>query len=157
VTRILHCAFVAVLGVTAACGSPTLDGAAIVPAGREPAGDVVAVYEPRQCVDGNGRAATPRSARLFLVDRGGSDFVLVEARPGYDSLIVDNRFAVEGYNVFQASLEASVPPILLDYRITPDTSAGKMAVARIWQRAERLSGFRAYFSQAVLACRLERL
>lgn len=136
-----------------ACGGSALEGASIVAPGREPTGKVVAVYAPRGCVDRSGGPASPRPVRLFLVDRAGG-LVLVETRPGYDSLVIDNGFAVQGYNVFQASLESSARPILLDYRIAPDASGGKMAVARIWQRAERSHGFRAYFSQVVLACRL---
>jgi hypothetical protein len=140
-----------------ACAGPVLRGASVVARGDEPWGRVIGAYVVEHCVAQDGARAPGRPVLLYLVERPDDALVLVEARPGYESLVVTNRSASHGELVFQAALTAPSGPLLLDHRLRREGGPGRMAVAREWVESRGERGFRAYFEQAVLACALSPL
>jgi hypothetical protein len=82
--------------------------------------------------------------------------VLVERRPGYDSLVVDNAWAHDDTRVFQLAFKrASGGPYLREYRVPEGAGFGRLVLTKAVQDwGESAKGFRASYSKAALACEL---
>lgn len=140
------------------CGATQMRGGHVIPRGQEPRGKVLLRYESTGCVDRAGQSATSDFGNVWLVRVGEGRDVLVSTTPGYDSVVIDNEFVVAGERVFQLSIEAGPDrDVLLDYRLpVVGDGPGRLAIARNWLEVRgKQPVVRAYFEQAVLACRLE--
>ena len=136
----------AVLLCLAACSArPELRGAVAVPAGKEPRGRVLQAYQPSACQDAAGGAVT-HATQLFLVSVG-TQSVLVESRPGYDSLVSSGGFLVGSELVFQIVVRDT----LREVRLPSGGLAGSLVLADRWVEAEDA---RATDLHVVLRCRL---
>jgi len=137
--------------VAASCAGPDVRGALVVAAGEEPPGTVRASYVPSDCQDASGGPVQYRG-RLFLVVTNDHVRRLVEARRGYDSLVMVNVFEERGELVFQSIVGAT----LREVRLRRDASwAGQLAVASRWdEKPSSGSRFQALAYDRVLTCRL---
>jgi hypothetical protein len=145
-------AVLAVAVVLLGCGSRAVRGAAVLPAGQEPTAVWVVAYTPAGCADYSGAPAEYR-AQLFLIQSTGGRRLLVEARSGYDSLVIHNSYVDGSELVFQVALER----LLREIRVPTDGAGrGWMVFSRSWAEQELPDGgWRATPKDAVLTCALE--
>jgi hypothetical protein len=68
------------------CGGSDLIGGSVVPAGEEPKGPAIRRYVPEGCVDVKGQPVLWPTT-LTLVGQGDRQ-ILIETRPGYDSIVL---------------------------------------------------------------------
>ncbi|HEX3596810.1 MAG TPA: hypothetical protein VHU80_16990 [Polyangiaceae bacterium] len=139
------------------CGSARIAGGAQVAPGSEPAGAVIALFNVTRCEDANGGRVPEPEARVSMVKMPDSRLVLVERRPGYDSLVVDNGWNEGTMRVFQLALKrSSSRPYVREYRLPVSGSGyGRMVITdrvRTWRDAEH--GFRASYVTPSLSCDL---
>ena len=151
---------VGVVASCAACSSAGLAGGVLVGAGGEPAGTTLALYGMGRCEDEHGARIPAPEARVSAVRLGDGRVVLVERRPGYDSIVVDNGWNDGDERVFQLALKRSGgAPSLREYRLPRSGGDfGRLVVVdRVsrWNDARR--GFRAEYSRATLSCSLSPL
>jgi hypothetical protein len=140
----------------AGCASARIAGGAQIAPGTEPAGNVVARYTVGRCEDAYGTRIPEPAARISVVRLPDRRLVLVERRPGYDSLVVDNGWAQEDTRVFQLAFKrASGGPYLREYRLPEGTGFGRLVLTKaVHDWGETAKGFRASYSKAALACEL---
>jgi len=139
------------------CGGEVLQGADAVPPRDVPKQRVLAVFTPEQCVDGSTRAAVSPATEITLLAREDGKLLLVEARPGYDSLVVHNAFETARSLTFQAiATPEDADPALREFQIDwPSAASGKLTSSLAFEIGEAGDrGFRASISSAALLCKL---
>ena len=126
-------------------------GATVVAAGEEPLGTIRASYVPSDCRDASGGPVQYRG-RLHLLVTADSEWRLVEARRGYDSLVIHNVFEERGELVFQSVVGATLREARLSRRAA---WSGRLTVASRWDEGGGTDlRFRAVARDRVLACQL---
>ncbi len=149
----------ATLLALSSCGGSILDGADAVPAGERPSGQALGSFTPADCVDGAGKAVARPATRITLLKREDGRLLLVEDRPGYDSLVVHNSFQQAPDLVFQAISEPDDgPPALHEYRVAwPGAQSGMLANAAYFSATMYAGGsFRARADKLSVSCKLIR-
>ncbi len=141
----------------AACSSARIAGGATVAPGSEPPGVTLSLFGMGRCEDEAGARVPESEARISVVRLQDGRFVLVERRPGYDSLVVDNGWDEGNIRVFQLALKRSDGvPYLREYRVPRDGSDfGRLVlVDRViaWRDSRR--GFHASYVRPSLVCDL---
>lgn len=113
---------------TSACGTLAVRGGWTVEPGREPRGTLRGAWLVSGCEDAS-RGALELHARVFLVERPSGARVAVEARPSYDSLVIENAAESGDEQIFQAVLVADGVAVLRELRLPADgRGAGRLAV-----------------------------
>ena len=155
-------AWVVLIGVAAvatSCKSLRIRGGDTVPAGAEPKGKVLGSYVPTDCKDAKGTAVPgASSSRLFYVEVRGGRRLLVDAKRGHDSIVIDNSFVDAAEHVFQVILKNRDGRMMLrDYRVPRDAGpTGRMAVAQRWKESSTKEGsFRGDFDAPLMTCSLD--
>jgi len=148
-----------VIVACAACSSARIAGGATVAPGGEPPGVTLALFGMGRCEDETGARVPEPEARISVVRLQDGRLVLVERRPGYDSLVVDNGWDEGDTRVFQLALKRTGGvPYLREYRLPRDSSDfGRLVlVDRViaWRDSRR--GFHASYARPSLACDLTR-
>jgi hypothetical protein len=141
----------------AACSSARIAGGAIVAPGSEPSGFVLSLYGMGRCEDETGARVPEPEARVSLVQLRDGRIVLVERRPGYDSLVVDNGWDEGETRVFQLALKRTDGvPYLREYRLPRSGSDfGQLAlVDRVAAWGDTRNGFHAIYRRPSLSCAL---
>jgi hypothetical protein len=141
--------------LSAGCASAGIAGGAQIAPGTEPSGSVVARYTIGRCEDAYGTRIPEPESRISLVRIPDGRLVLVERRPGYDSLVVDNGFTERDLQVFQLAFKGSTsPPYLREYRMPVQGSGfGRFVVVKaVRDWGDSAKGFHASYSKAALAC-----
>ncbi len=141
------------------CGGSVLDGADAMPANERPSGQTLAIFTPRDCVDVAGKPVPRPATRISLLQREDAHVLLLEERPGYDSLVIHNVFQERGALVFQAISEPDdADPALHEYRIEwPGARSGQLTNAGLFSATMYAGGtFRAQAEQLSVACKLIR-
>jgi hypothetical protein len=151
-------AVVVVLGVVAAsCGGELIRGGRIVAPGNEPPGSARCEFERRQCRDlGREPVELARTAKAIVVVNGDA-LMLLETRPGYDSLVIDNRFSDGRDTVFQAVVATDEGKLLysLELPACGGGSSGTLSIARIWdEQSLPGGGFKATTQLPIATCDL---
>ncbi len=140
-----------------ACGNGALEGASAVPVGELPSGRVVSNLEPSDCVDRSGKPVPRPATKIRVLVREDGKPLLIEQRPGYDALVVDNSFSEQQSLVFQAISEPDdAEPALHEYRLEwPAARAGRLASAATFEATfEAGGGFKAQAAELSLSCKL---
>jgi hypothetical protein len=141
----------------AGCASARLAGGAQIAPGTEPTGSVVARYTIGRCEDSYGTRIPEPESHISVVRIPDGRLVLVERRPGYDSLVIDNGWTERELHVFQLAFKRSTGgPYLREYRMpVQGTGFGRFAVVKAVQDwGDSAKGFHARYSKAALACEL---
>jgi hypothetical protein len=141
----------------AGCASARIAGGEQIAPGTEPAGSVVARYTVGRCEDAYGTRVPEPESRISVVRLPEGKLLLVERRPGYDTLVVDNGWAEPDTRVFQLAFKrAASGPYLREYRLPAEgTGFGRLVfVKSVRDWGESGKGFRASYSRAALACEL---
>jgi hypothetical protein len=95
------------------CGGASLEGATAVAAGREPRPSTPGqILTPGECADARGAPARVKS-RFWFVESSDHRNLVVEARPGFDSIVVSQRFELPTASVFQFYSDDGDGPRLL--------------------------------------------
>ena len=117
-------------------------------------------FVPNDCRDAHESPTTGRSARVDIVRMPSGAAALVELRPGYDALVVENSFLDGKVQVFQAIIQAEDhEPLLHEFRI-PElaTGIGEVTVSDRFDEESFSSGaFRARGMSLVSRCVLSPL
>ena len=145
------------LALCAGCGSAGIAGGVQTAPGAEPHGKIVARYTVGRCEDVDGTRIPEPDSRIAVVRLPGGRVVLVERRPGYDSLIVDNGWTETDTRVFQLAFKrASSPPYLREYRLPMEGEGfGRLVfVKAVYDWGDSSKGFHATYVKHVLACDL---
>lgn len=140
----------------AGCSSLEVQGGRTVRAGDEPHGTSLGAWVTADCRDAHG-GAVEESSRVFLVKRAKGDVVAVEARPAYDSTVIENSFQEGSERVFQAAFDDGDPLVLREVRLPADaTRPGRLVVARTFTVPEPVAGrFHATYRAPAFTCRLD--
>ena len=81
--------------------------------------------------------------------------MLVERRPAYDSIVVENSFLRRGRLVFQvAFMSDEGRPLLRHYEFGARGGPSHLAVADRWEHHEKDNGFEAHFREPLFVCEL---
>ncbi len=140
-----------------ACSSAGISGGVLVAPGSEPEGATLAFFNVTRCEDANGARVPEPEARVTLVRMSDGRSVLVERRPGYDSLIVENGWNEGDTRVFQLALKRSGKgPLLREYRV-PRSKSGSgqiIVVERVGDWGDSSRGFHARYAKPSMACEL---
>jgi len=144
--------------VLTSCGSAELRGATSLAASEKPVGEPRGNFEPRSCEDARGQPAPTPALEIEVRALSDGRELLLERRPGYDVIVVTNRFEASGHAVFQfVSESAGGPELLHELRFAPGANApGTLLVADEFDVAELASGFRASARRVALRCALFR-
>ena len=145
-----------VAALCAGCASARIAGGAQIAPGTEPGGNVLARYTIGRCEDAYGTRIPEPESRISVVRLRDGRLVLVERRPGYDSLVVDNGWAQQDTRVFQLAFKhAASGPYLREYRMPEGAGFGRLVLTKaVRDWGESAKGFRATYSKAALACEL---
>lgn len=141
----------AVPAVALACDGARMAGGKLVASGSEPSGAVTGSWSPFGCRDASGAPVVPVVGAIELVRTSDGRFVLVEARPPDDSIVVTNSFVRGQERVFQLALKSGAsPPYLREYRVpVGGQGPGLLAVvARKWDSRDTDDGFVAWYETA---------
>jgi hypothetical protein len=147
---------IAVALVAIGCsGSAELRGGSTVAAGTKPAGVAVGAWLTKDCRDAKG-ASAERATQVYLVQRSDGRRELVEQRPGYDSLVVQNSFIDGAEVVYQVSIKPEDGSIALhEFRLPSAGGPGRLSVSRRWKQVDSSEHrFRGYVEAAILTCSL---
>jgi hypothetical protein len=141
----------------AACSSARIAGGATVAPGSEPPGVALSLFGVGRCEDEGGARVPEPEARISVVRIRDGRLVLVERRPGYDSLVVDNGWDEGDVRVFQLALKRTGGvPYLREYRL-PRTGSdfGRLVlVDRVTTWRDSRRGFHASYAHPSLVCDL---
>jgi hypothetical protein len=117
----------------AGCGGASLEGATAVAAGTEPRPSAPGqILTPGECTDARGTPARVAS-RFWLVESSDHRNLVVETRPGFDSIVVSQRFELPAASVFQFYSDDGDGPRLLHELRFPN-AAGAPPVLTITDR-----------------------
>jgi len=144
------------LSGSACAGAPEVRGGSALGAGAAPEGRRSASYTSADCRDSRGGPAL-RPSRVVVLEGSDGRRVVVEERPGTESLVVENSFSEGPATVFQAVIEASHGPYRVhEFWVPADPAAsGRVRTASRWRELELPSGaFRAYLERPELSCTL---
>lgn len=143
----------------AGCGGEVLQGADAVPPNEVPRRRVLAVFTPTECVDAASLPTGAPPTEISLIAREDGALLLVEARPGYDSLVVYNAFTAPSTLTFQAiSTPDDEEPALREFRFDwPSAASGRLTASPSFEIGEANDGrFRAAATTPALLCNLVR-
>jgi hypothetical protein len=140
------------------CGGAALEGASSAPGGVGPLPAPVARYVPEACRDRLGKAAASPALTVERIEPSGRRPVLVETRPGYDSLRVEHPTS-EGKNhdwVFRVTTESpSGPALAHELRVARAPSEpGRLRIADDFTGDAGDRSLRLLEGNIVLDCRL---
>lgn len=153
-------ALAGLVAACAGCSSAGVAGGALVAPGTEPAGTTLALYGIGRCEDERGARIPEPEARVSAVRLSDGRVVLVDRRPGYDSIVVDNGWDDGNDRVFQLALKRSGgTPSLREYRLPLSGSHfGRLVVVdRVSRWNDSRRGFHADYARAALSCSLSPL
>jgi len=94
-----HASLLAIL-LALGCGDPTLRGATSVASGHEPRGRSGSSLFPTDCRDAAGRRVSTSVEHRLVQDQHGR-WLLVQKRPGYDSVVVHHREELPHWVVYR--------------------------------------------------------
>jgi hypothetical protein len=144
--------------VASGCNSARIAGGRVVASGTEPAGVVAGAWTASDCRDASDKPSAFGAVSVEVRRLSDGRLVLVERRPDYDSIVVDNSFVRGQERVFQLALKsAASAPYLLEYRVPVSGSGqGRLVVAaRRWDSRETDDGFVAWYAaKPAVACTL---
>jgi len=140
-----------------ACSSARIAGGTTVAPGSEPVGTTVALFEMGRCEDESGARVPEPRARISVVRLADDRLILVDRRPGYDSVVVGNGWDEGDARVFQLALKRSGSgPHLREYRLPRvGSDFGRLVVVdRVGAWNDSPRGFHASYAHAALSCDL---
>ncbi len=140
----------------ASCHGSVVRGGTTVAAGHEPAGHPIEAYQAVDCRDASGAPAEYK-ARVFVIQKPNKQRAVVEARSGYDSLVVDNSFVDGDSRVFQAVVTPRGGKALLhEYRVPAGAPGpGKLIVTPTFEESGTAAGgFKAVADKPSISCTL---
>jgi hypothetical protein len=146
-----------VLSLLAGCGGAAIRGGHATTEESLRHTSRVLSFVVSDCRDAHEAPTAARSARVDIVRLGSGEAALVEYRPGYDALVVQNSFIDGSVQIFQAIVEASgEKPLLHEFRIPePAASGGEVRVSdRFTEEPLSSGGFRARGQGLVSHCAL---
>jgi hypothetical protein len=153
---VLACALGAALS---ACSAARVAGGSLVRPGTEPHGEALGRWKMDDCRDARGAMLPRIDATVSLVGTRDGRVVLLEARQGFDTIVVRNAVAAESERVFQLALKSSSSePFVREYRL-PKAGAGPghfaiMKDVPAWQDHAPGGGFVARRGTVALECAL---
>ncbi|HEX4337966.1 MAG TPA: hypothetical protein VH062_18780 [Polyangiaceae bacterium] len=141
------------------CSSAKIAGGAPVAPGSEPEGMAVAYFNVTRCEDANGARVPEQEGHVSLVRMPDARIVLVERRPGYDSLVVENGWDEGDARVFQLAMKRTGGgPFLREYRVpVAGAVTGRVVVVdRVASWRDSSRGFHARYEgeKPALSCDL---
>jgi hypothetical protein len=147
---------VAVAVAAAGCNSARIAGGYTVSPRSAPDGAVVAAYRVGDCRDASARPLPSSHAKVRLVRLIDGSIVLEEARPAYDTIVVDNFRVDKNDRVFELELKGtSTAPYLRQYRVpTSGTDPGQFVIVSDFAEHKTARAFSASYGSADLACDL---
>jgi hypothetical protein len=139
-----------------ACNSARIAGGYTVAPRSVPDGKVEAAYHVGDCRDGNARPLPSSHAKVRLVRLIDGSIALVDARPAYDAVVVDNVRVEQSSRVFDLELKGvSTPPYLREYRLPVNgTDPGRFVIASAFTEDKAAHAFSASHVTADLSCDL---
>lgn len=153
----------ALLLLALGCGGAEIRGGRSAPESALRRTTRVLSFVARDCRDAHESPTVGRSTRVDVVRLSSGAAALVEYRPGYEALVVENSFIDGKVQVFQAIVEAGDhAPLLHDFRVPElGTSSGEVRVSDRFEEEEFSNGsFRArgigLVSRCVLSPATER-
>lgn len=141
--------------LSAACGGPRIAGGHTVPQSGEPDGLVDAEYSVEGCRDGAGTKLPLAPSAVRVLRPTPRSTLLVERRPAYESIVVNNSFLRHGRVVFQvAFMSDDGRPLLREYDLGAHGGTGRLAVTDRWEHVEKDNGFEGHFREPLFVCEL---
>lgn len=153
---------VGVLAVLAACSGTSVRGAVVEAPEGDSSGAQLARFAVGQCLDRSGSRMDARPGSEVVVRSGVARPVVVEKRPGFDSLVITNGFQDGERFVAQTVVDTaggkivrqiSIPRAALGGASAAVPAAGRLDVARDWTETDLGGGrFRAALGRSVISC-----
>jgi hypothetical protein len=153
----LRIAFASALSVLS-CGGAEIRGASVVAPGDESLAGPGVHFTPAGCRDGQGQAAAAPSLELHWQTLGDGRTVWVEARSGYDALVLENAFKRASADVWQLIVRDERGPARLhEIRRWPRQRKQTWSIADEFDEVTTAFGFQATPRRVALQCNLQRL
>jgi len=144
-----------VLAAVPACNYAKMVGGMPVSSDGAIDGTVLATWTLSDCRDAAGEPLPPSSDVVRLVRQADGRFVLVDARPAYDTLIITNGFLDRHARHFELAVKSSSSaPVLRKYSLPAmGKGPGTFTVfTKDWDSRETQDGFVAWFKVPSIAC-----
>jgi hypothetical protein len=143
------------LASLAACNSARIAGGYTVQEGAEPAGSLVGHWTVKDCRDPRGTVLSAGKEDVRLVQTGDR-IVLVDEKPAYDAIVVDNGFVRGSERVYQLAIKrTSSAPYLREYRVPASgNKAGRISIVKDFTDEETDRGFVAAYRAPLVTCEL---
>ncbi|MGC4092341.1 MAG: hypothetical protein QM756_31545 [Polyangiaceae bacterium] len=137
------------------CAGPALRGATSVAPESEPRLRASAPLTAHDCRDERGASSTPPRIEFVPVDATSGPRLLLERRPGHDTVLIQNSYDEAGRRVYAyVSNDAKQPALLHRIELEPGGQSGRLDYARPFVTHDTARGFNAVATRAVLRCQL---
>lgn len=144
-----------ILTAVTACNFARVAGGMPVSSDRAIDGAVLGTWTLSDCRDAAGEPLPPPGNVVRLVRNVDGRFVVVDARPAYDTLIVTNGFLDDHVRRYELALKSSSSaPLLREYSF-PANGKGPgifAVVTKDWDSRETAGGFVAIYKTPVVTC-----
>ncbi len=137
------------------CSGASLRGATLSEMVHEPRAEAPSDASPSHCIDARGAPASVPAVRFSRSILANGAEAVIERRPGYDALVIENHFEEANAATFAyVSHDAKRPDVLHLVRLPSANAPGKLLLSTVYALTPTASGFRATSQRNALECEL---